>query len=277
MVYSNTWSEHLQHLKEVLQRLQTAGLTLKLKKCILGAGECIYLGHQIGHGGVRPEQAKVLAIKQMAQPKKKKDVRAFLGITGYYRCFIRDYATIAQPLTDLTKKGVPEEVPWSMPCEEAFRKLKGALTSETVMKNPDFSKPFVLQTDASRTGVGAVLSQEDSPIAYYSRKLLDRERKYSTVEQECLAIVAGIKAFGIYLIGKPFVLQTDHRALQWLQKSKDGNARLLRWSLLLQPYSFTVEHRKGIQNGNADALSRMTVEPSPALRAQEGGGNVTPE
>jgi phospholipid-translocating ATPase len=137
------------------------------------------------------------------------------------------------------------------------------------MRSPDFSKPFILQTDASGIGIGAVLSQsEDCPIAYYSRKLLDRERKYATVEQECLAIFAGIRAFETYLIGKPFVLQTDHRALQWLQKSKDGNARLLRWSLLLQPYNFTVQHRKGTQNGNADALSRLPI--CSALEKGEG-------
>ena len=148
------------------------------------------------------------------------------------------------------------------------------MTSSTVMRNLDFSQPFTLQTDSSKLGIGAVLSEkEDCQIAYYIRKLLDREKKYSTVEQECLAIVSGIRAFETYLIGKPFVLQTDHRALQWLQKSKDKNTRLLRWSLMLQPYTFTIQHRQGLQNGNADALSRLPVD-SPRFVLKKGGGNV---
>ena len=127
------------------------------------------------------------------------------------------------------------------------------------MRNPDPSKTFVLQTDASDFGVGAVLSQgeDERPIAYYSRKLLDGERRYSVVEKECLAVVLGIKAFNVYLAGKPFVLQTDHKALRWLHNFRDKNSRLTRWSLALQPYAFTVEHRKGSENGNADALSRL--------------------
>ena len=245
----------------MLERLQSAGLTLNLKKCTIAASECTYLGHEVGHGGVRPEQAKVLAIQHMAQPRTKKEVRAFLGITGYYRRFIQNYAILAQPLTDLTKKNVPDKIPWSPESEEAFHKLKRALTSSTVMRNPDFSQPFTLQTDASKKGLGAVLSQNEYfPIAYYSQKLRDREKKYSTVEQECLVIVSGIRAFETYLIGKPFVLQTDHQALQWLQKCKDRNTRLLRWSLMPEPCTFMIQHCQGLQNGNADALAKLPVD-----------------
>ena len=126
------------------------------------------------------------------------------------------------------------------------------------MRNPDFTQMFILQTDASNVGVGAVLSQgseEDRPIAYFSRKLLLREQNYSVVEQECLAVVLSIKAFETYLLGKPFVIQTDHRALQWLQQLKDRNGQLTRWSLALQPYTFTVTHHKGCENANAEGLS----------------------
>ena len=132
------------------------------------------------------------------------------------------------------------------------------------MQNPDFARTFVQQTDASGTGVGAVLSQGedgDRPVAYFSRKLLPREKAYSTIGKECLAIVLAIKHFQVYLMGKPFVIQTDHRALQWLQQFREKNTRLTRWSLQLQPYTFRVQHRRGQDNANADALSRLDSTP----------------
>ena len=131
-----------------------------------------------------------------------------------------------------------------------------------VLQSPDFSKEFILQTDASDRGVGAILSQHDGdgydhPTAYFSRKLLPREERYSTIEKECLAIKLGTEAFRVYLLGKPFVIQTDHRSLEWLDRLKANNSRLTRWSLSLQPFQFRVEYRTGKSNGNADALSRF--------------------
>ena len=262
VIHSHTWSEHIQHLTEILRQLEEAGLTIKLKKCTFGASDCTYLGYQIGGGGVLPEQRKIQAIVEMARPQTKKDVRTFLGITGYYRRFVQNYATIAEPLTELTRKNLPESITWSKRAEFAFQKLKEVLTTAPIMRNPDFQRTFILQTDASGVGVGAILSQgegesEDSPIAYFSRKLLPREQAYSTVEKECLAIVLAVRHFRAYLLGRPFVIQTDHRALQWLHQFKEKNARLTRWSLVLQPYSFTIQHRKGKANANADALSRL--------------------
>ena len=130
-----------------------------------------------------------------------------------------------------------------------------------VLKSPDFDVPFVLQTDASDRGVGAVLSQADPegvehPVAYFSRKLLPREEKYATVEKECLAIKLGVEAFHVYLLGRHYTIQTDHQSLEWLERLKSHNAKLTRWSLALQPYQFSVKHRPGVQNSNADALSR---------------------
>ena len=149
-----------------------------------------------------------------------------------------------------------------------------------MLKNPDFSKPFQLQTDASDMGVGAVLSQggdQDQPIAYFSRKILDRERNYSTIEKECLAIVLGIKAFATYLVGKPFILQTDHYALTWLQTFQDKNMRLTRWSLALQQYTFEIQHRKGRNNANVDALSRLPgkIKTDQCFALEKEGSNVT--
>ena len=157
---------------------------------------------------------------------------------------------------------MPNQVVWTPECAAAFEKLKSLLCSAPVVQAPNFEKQFIVQTDASERGVGAVLSQldesgADHPVAYFSRKLLPREERYSTVEKECLAVKLGIKAFRVYLLGKPFVVQTDHRALQWLDRVKESNARLTRWNLSLQPYQFKLAYRPGSQNGNADAgLSR---------------------
>ena len=207
-----------------------------------------------------PVESKIMAVKEMPRPRTKKEVRSFLGMVGYFRRFIPHFATKAEPLTELTKKGKPESVEWTAVTERAMQVLKKDLSESVMLKNPDFTQTFQLQTDASDVGIGAVLSQggdQDQPIAYYRRKLLNREKNYSTVEKECLAIVLAVKAFSTYLLGKPFLLQTDNRALMWLQSFKDKNTRLTRWSLALQPYTFRVQHRKGRDNANADTLSRL--------------------
>lgn len=216
-------------------------------------------------GVVRPETSKVAAVQAFPRPETKKQVRTFLGLTGYYRRFIKDYATFATPLTDLLKKSAPNQIKWTSQCNDAFLKLKAQLCCSPMLESPDFNRQFVVQTDASDRGVGAVLSQRDDsgeehPVAYYSRKLLPREVKYSTIEKECLAIKLACQAFRVYLLGRPFVIQTDHRALQWLDRLKENNARLTRWSLSLQPFKFTINHQAGKANSNADALSRATPQ-----------------
>ena len=164
---------------------------------------------------------------------------------AYYRKFIADYAMTATALTDLTKKDAPNKIVWSPECEQAFRSLKEALGSSSVLWSPDFHRTFILQTDASNRGVGAVLSQRDDegverPVAFYSKKLLPREERYSTIEKECLAIKLATHVFRIYLLGRPFIIQTDHRSLEWLHRLKGNNARLTRWSLALQPSIITM-------------------------------------
>ena len=267
VIYSTSWQEHLEHLRTIMERLRGAGLIAKPSKCQFGMSHCVYLGHIVGNGVVRPEPSKIESVQSFPIPQVKKQVRAFLGLTGYYRKFIPNYATIALPLTDLTRKNAPNKIEWSSELDAAFKLLKSELCSSPVLASPDFSRPFVLQTDASDRGVGAVLSQcdesgSDHPVAYFSRKLLPREERYSTIEKECLAIKLGVKAFKVYLLGKPFMIQTDHRTLEWLDRLKEDNARLTRWSLLLQPYQFTVCHRAGKANANADALSRINYSTS---------------
>lgn len=205
-VYSISWSDHLAHLRQVLQRLKDAGLTARPKKCKLGMSECSYLGYVVGRGQVKPEHSKVTAVVNFPQPATKKQVRAFLGLTGYYCKFIPQYASLAAPLSDLTRKRGPEMIEWTPECEEAFKKMKTILCSSPVLQSPNFDAPFVLQTDASDRGIGAVLSQPDKsgkehPVAYFSKKLLPREEKYSTIEIECLAIKLSVEAFRVYLLG----------------------------------------------------------------------------
>ena len=278
VIFSDTWEEHLVYLEAVLGKLQEFGLTANMTKCQWAMAECTYLGHVVGGGQVKPEINKLEAVEKFPVPKTKNVVRLFLGLAGYYRRFIKDFASIAVPLTNLTKKKNPDIVVWTEECDRAFNALKNVLTSTPVLSSPNFEKMFILQTDASNYGVGAVLSQADAegldhPIAFFSRKLLDREQKYSTTEKECLAIKLAVDAFQVYLLGRPFVIQTDHRTLQWLSNVKDENSRLARWSLALQPYQFKIEHRQGRQNANADSLSRV-LYPNQVLRTGEEGGNV---
>ena len=238
VIFSHTWEEHCKHLRAVLSRLREAGLTAKPAKCQLGMQQCVYLGHVVGNGEVRPEQRNIDAVTNFPRAATKKKVRSFLGLTGYYRKFIPNYSTIAVPLTDLTKNSAPSVV-WTDACDTAFAELKRRLTTSPVLKSPNLSQPFILQTDASDRGVGAVLGQavlsqicsdgKEHPVSYYSRKLLPREERYATVEKECLAIKLAIHAFRVYLLGRPFVVQTDHRSLEWLHRLKDSNARLARW------------------------------------------------
>ena len=149
VIHSRSWSEHLHHVTEILRRLDRAGLTVKPKKCQFAMSQCSYLGHNVGNGEVRPEQSKLQAINEFPTPTTKKQVRAFLGLTGYYRKFIADYAKTAMVLTDLTKNDAPNKIVWSSECEQAFQSLKEALGSSSVLQSPDFTRTFILQTQCS--------------------------------------------------------------------------------------------------------------------------------
>ena len=200
-------------------------------------------------------------------------------MASYYRRFVPHFSALAAPLTDLTKTRLPDPIQWTTETEEAFERLKEALCSEPVLVTPDFTKPLVVQTDASETGVGAVLSQlrngEEHPITYVSRKLLPRERNYATVEKECLAIKWALGELKYYLLGRHFTLVTDHAPLVWMSRNKENNARVTRWFLSLQPYAFRVVHRSGAAHGNANAMSRRDALGSwsgPPPRSDLRGG-----
>ncbi len=260
IIYSQDWQRHMVHLREVLRALRGAGLTANPKKCAIGRVEVRYLGFHLGHGQVRPQIDKTTAIAACPRPKTKKEVRQFLGLAGYYRRFIPDYSELTSSLTDLTKKEVPDTVPWTEQCQQAFTQVKAALCGGPLLHSPDFSLPFLLQTDASDRGLGAVLTQEikgeERPVLYISRKLSKRETMYSTIEKECLAIRWAVLTLRYYLLGREFTLCSDHAPLQWLHRMKDTNARITRWYLALQPFKFKVIHRPGTQMIVADFLSR---------------------
>ncbi|XP_075056968.1 uncharacterized protein LOC142143157 [Mixophyes fleayi] len=280
-VFSQTWEEHLIHLSSVLAKIAGAGLTIKPEKCQIGMNEVQYLGHRVGGGTLHPEPTKVDAIAAWPTPKTKKQVMSFLGTAGYYRKFVPQYSSLAKPLTDLTKKKLPQVVTWTPDCEEAFTALKSALTQSPVLQAPDFDRRFTVQTDASNYGLGAVLSQvnqqgEEHPILYLSRKLLPREVAYAVVEKECLAIVWTLQKLQSYLYGRDFTVITDHNPLSWLHRVAGDNGKLLRWSLTLQQYTFTVQHRKGSHHGNADGLSRQNESLVSGEQGNRPVGNNFP-
>jgi hypothetical protein len=261
LIYTRTLDHHFVVFKEVLRRLREASLTAKPSKCSIAYSSLNCLGHIVGDEQLKPDSEKVTVIKQAPRPITKKQLRSFLGLVGFYRKFVPNFAYIALPLTDLTKKGSPTKIAWDQCHELAFQTLKSALTHCPILKLPDIQDVFILQTDASDRGLGAVLLQMEQgqklPIAYASRKLKECECKYATVEKECLAIVWAIQKFQKYLYGNQFVLETDHSPLVYLNKAKVTNPRLMRWALSLQPYRFRIQAIKGKDNVGADYLSRL--------------------
>ena len=261
LVHTRTWEEHIRALRELFSRLVQAGLTIRPTKCLFGVNSVDFLGHRLEQGMIGLHQDNVEKIKDAPRPSTKKQVRSFMGLAGYYRDFIPNFVKIAAPLSDVTRKGQPHKVEWGEAQEKAYQTIKSYLTSEPILRLPDPAKTYFLRTDASNNGIGAVLmrlhDEKLFPVCYASKKLSSAERNYSTIEKECLAIVWGIKRFHLYLYGVPFVLQTDHEPLKYMDSAKYTNARLMRWAVLLQSYNFKVEAIKGSENVGADYLSRV--------------------
>ncbi|XP_063334803.1 uncharacterized protein si:ch211-282j22.3 isoform X5 [Pelmatolapia mariae] len=269
VIFSSTWEEHLQHLEKVLGRLQSAGLTVNPAKCAIAKAETEYLGFVIGNGVIKPQVDKVTAIESCPLPETRKQLRSFLGMAGFYHRFIPHFSTRAALLTDLTGARSPNKITWTEEAKMAFQDLRQSLSKSPVLHSPDFERNFILQTDASERGLGAVLLQgppgERHPVAFISRKLFPREVRYSTIEKEGLAIKWALDSFRYYLLGREFILETDHKALQWIERMKDTNGRITRWYLAIQPFRFTINHIPGKDNCTADCLSRC-----PRERSEEG-------
>lgn len=263
LVVSKDFDEHLERLKTVAKCLREANLTINVRKSKFCMKEIKYLGHIVGHGCIKPDPGKVDAISNFPIPRTVRQVRSFLGMCGWYNRYIANFAATAAPLTDLLAKH--SRFLWNHEAQSAFDKLKSCLISAPVLSHPDFSRPFFIQCDASKSGVGGVLYQidengEEHPIAYMSKKLNAAQRNYCVTELECLAAILCLLKFRGYVEGMKFTIVTDHASLKWLMSQKDLSGRLARWSLSLQGFDFAIEHRKGTANVVPDVLSRVYVD-----------------
>jgi transposase InsO family protein len=262
IIHSATFEEHMVHLADVLDRLKEANLRVKPQKVSMARTEVHYLGHVVLKEGTKPDPQKIEAILKMPRPTDESSLRSFLGLTGYYQCYVRGYAHFAAPLTLLLRKDEPWR--WGKEQEEAYLHLQRAMINYPVLRRPDWKKPFVLQTDASGYGLSAVLSQRgndgsDYALAFASRTLTQAERKWPTHKQEALAVLWGCESFRPYLYGIKFTVETDNTAVSTL-RSNTKPGRLTRWGLRLSDFDFAAVARKGRANANSDVLSRNPVE-----------------
>ncbi|KAD2394245.1 hypothetical protein E3N88_41222 [Mikania micrantha] len=254
LVYSRDETQHEQHLRRVLETMKQHQLFAKESKCVFGGEAVEYLGHIISAEGVKTDPLKIEAIQQWPAPRTLKELRGFLGLTGYYRRFIRSFGLIAKPLTDLLKK---DAFQWGREAQDALNRLKVALSSAPVLALPNFSKTFVVETDASACGLGAVLMQDHHPIAFISKALSAKQQTMSVYEKELLAIMMAVKQWHYYLIPHHFIIRTDQQSLKHLMTQKVTTPLQHKWLAKLMGYDYTIEYKKGRENVAADALSRV--------------------
>lgn len=263
LCHSPSLDTHFIHLSNIFDRLRDANLKLNPKKCQFAAKKVEYLGHILSAKGTEANPEKVKVIKNYPRPQTKKQMRAFLGLCNFYRRYVPNFSVIATPLNQLLKKTA--RLKWTEQCETAFNTLKTKLSSPPILAFPNINKEFRIAVDASGTGIGYILSQFDNDgnervICYGGRSLRGCELKWSVTDREGLALVEAVKHYHPYLANRHFEVFTDHISLKWLKTIKLASGRLARWSLLLQSYDFTITHRPGIRNQNADALSRRIYE-----------------
>ena len=266
LIWGKTLEECEANLARVMQRLTEHDLTVKVEKCSFFKKSCKYLGHIINENGIMPDKEKIKCIQNYPKPSDLLGVRSFLGLTGYLRKFIKNYAHIASALNDITrgypKKGKNVKIQWGEKEEESFNALKNAISSDVILHYPDFKKEFFLTTDASDIALGGYLHQldeqgNDRPIAFFSKKLLDCEKRYAIIDREALSVVYGLKVCRPYILGCQVTITNDNAPLIWMLKSSNPSARVARWQVLLSEYNITnIRHVSGKDNVIADALSR---------------------
>ena len=262
LVMGKTMAENNKNLRLVLDRLRAAGLRLKPKKCCFAQLQVRYLGHIVSSDGMRTDPKKLQAVREFPPPSSVKEVRSFVGLASYYRKFIPHFARVAGPLHALTKKDVT--FVWTPECQSAFEELKQLLTTAPLLVYPRFDRPFMLETDASGSGLGAVLVQRQDdgsvrPVAYASRSLQHHEKNYGITELEGLAVVWSAKHFRHYLYGHKCQVYTDHEALKALLNTPRPSGKLARWGMALQELDLAILYRPGKGNSNADVLSRSPL------------------
>ncbi|KAE8715253.1 Detected protein of unknown function [Hibiscus syriacus] len=272
VVYSKTLEEHIEHLRRVFQVLRDNELYVKEEKCSFAQNEVPFLGHVVGGGKLQMDKDKIRAIDEWKPPTKVTELRAFLGLANYYRRFVKGYSKIATPLIELLKKDKVWE--WSTKCQDAFKKLKEAMVNEPVLVLPDYTKPFVVFTDASDVAIGGVLMQEGHPVAYESRKLNETEKRYSVHEKEMTAVVHCLRTWRHYLLGSKFVVFMDNVANSYFLTQKKLSPKQARWQEFLTEFDFSLKYKPGKVNCVADGLSRRyaieTVEGTLLERIKEG-------
>lgn len=268
IICSETFEEHMKILKTIAERLKAVNLTISQKKSHFVCKQLEFLGYILNDEGLRANPEKVAPITEFPQPVTVKAMQRFLGMCGWYRRFIRDFARMSAPLYELLKTK-EKNIGWNESANAGFEELKTALTSAPILTMCDYGRPFKICCDASLIAAGAILTQEfeleedktqkiDKVIAYFSAKFSPQEKNYSATERECLAIIWSVEKFRGYVEGGPFTVITDHSALKWLMTTKDLKGRLARWAMRLQPFisDMTIEHRAGKEMQFPDALSR---------------------
>ena len=261
-VFSTSFEEQIKHLRSLFTRIRETSLKINLAKCKWFRREIKVLGHWIGNHQIKMDLEKIQVVKEWKQPTKVVQVQQFLGLCGYYRKFIENFAKLAAPLYKITRNDVKFE--WSIECQEAFEILKSKLLSYPILRQPDFKKPFIVHTDACGVAIGAILAQIDENgheyvCIYSSRLLKGAELNYGITEKECLAVLWGVSLYRVYVYGQRFKIVTDHSALLWLLKIKNAEGRLAKWANTLQVYTFDIIHRAGKAHTNADAVSRALL------------------
>lgn len=253
-MYSSSIKDHLNHLDLVLQCLLTNSFFVKLSKCLFCQESIDYLGHIVSSKGVHADPTKLDAMMKWPPPSNVKQLRGFLGLTGYYRRFIANYATIAAPLTDLLRH---DSFSWTTAATAAFSALKQAMMAAPVLRLPDFSKEFVIETDASNFGIGAVLMQDGHPIAFFSKKLGPKLQAASVYIKELHAITDAVLKWRQYLLGHFFIIRTDHKSIRELLQQVIQTPDQQAYVRKLLGFQFRIEYKPGASNKVADALSRV--------------------
>ena len=253
LVYSKSEEEHAHHLYQVLSILSQEELYGNLEKCHFFTSQVIFLGYVVSAQGIHVDESKIQAIRDWPIPTSLQQVRSFHGLASFYRRFVRDFSTIVAPMTEVLKS---KRFEWTNQAQRSFEEIKFKLTSAPVLALPSFSKVFEVECDASGVGIGAILSQEKRPLAFFSEKLNDAKRKYSTYDKEFYAIVRALEHWRHYLVGGEFILHSDHEALKFIQGQHKLNPRHAKWVEYLQAFHFVIHHKSGQLNKGADALSR---------------------